>query len=370
MEKFFITKLRILKVRHLENLDIDLSDSKLKHLILTGKNGSGKTSVLESLFSSYLKFNEFPNDFNNWRKNKGNEDFFRYNVYVDIWSTNSKSRSITNFGLFRNLKLEKSIGVSDVINNSVEDFEKYLAKRRTEQAFLSFENSNENDVDQISKWFDQLENTLKLLFEDNTIALKTKREMDKLSFYLRSDHREDFDFNTLSSGYSSILYILFSIMQSLHVDKIKMSYEEEGVVLIDEIESHLHISLQKKILPFLTSFFPNLQFIVTTHSPFILQSLENAVIYDLETKKRFENFSNYSSESILETYYDLDKFSTKLKEQMAEYEKLLQNEVSNQKDKVIKMRNSFLDIPDIEVSFWLKDLDLRYRDKIKTLLND
>ena len=44
----FITELNIKKVRHLENIDIKLGNEK-KHLILTGKNGSGKTSVLEAL---------------------------------------------------------------------------------------------------------------------------------------------------------------------------------------------------------------------------------------------------------------------------------------------------------------------------------
>ena len=56
------------------------------------------------------------------------------------------------------------------------------------------------------------------------------------------------------------------------------------LLLIDEIETHLHLELQKKILSFLTTLFPNIQFIVSTHSPFILNSLENAVIYDLEKK--------------------------------------------------------------------------------------
>lgn len=39
---------------------------------------------------------------------------------------------------------------------------------------------------------------------------------------------------------------------------------------------------KKKILPFLTEFFPNVQFVISTHSPFVLSSIDNAVIYDLE----------------------------------------------------------------------------------------
>jgi recombinational DNA repair ATPase RecF len=47
MTDTFITKIQIDKVRHLNNLTIELSETERKHLILTGKNGSGKTSVLE-----------------------------------------------------------------------------------------------------------------------------------------------------------------------------------------------------------------------------------------------------------------------------------------------------------------------------------
>lgn len=53
MEKIFITELTIRNVRHLKDIRIPLSDGTAKHLILTGKNGSGKTSVLEAL-SRYL----------------------------------------------------------------------------------------------------------------------------------------------------------------------------------------------------------------------------------------------------------------------------------------------------------------------------
>ena len=46
MGNIFVSKIVIDKVRHLENIEIDLSTEEKKHLILTGKNGSGKTSVL------------------------------------------------------------------------------------------------------------------------------------------------------------------------------------------------------------------------------------------------------------------------------------------------------------------------------------
>lgn len=48
MEQIFITSFTIEKVRHLRDIFIPLSENHLKHLILTGKNGSGKTSVVEA----------------------------------------------------------------------------------------------------------------------------------------------------------------------------------------------------------------------------------------------------------------------------------------------------------------------------------
>lgn len=53
MEQIIITDLTIRKVRHLSDISIPLSEEKIKHLILTGKNGSGKTSVTEAL-AAYL----------------------------------------------------------------------------------------------------------------------------------------------------------------------------------------------------------------------------------------------------------------------------------------------------------------------------
>lgn len=47
MEGLFITDLTVDKVRHLKNIHIPLDKAKRKHLILTGRNGSGKTSVLD-----------------------------------------------------------------------------------------------------------------------------------------------------------------------------------------------------------------------------------------------------------------------------------------------------------------------------------
>lgn len=371
MNLFFISHIIIKKVRHLQDIGIHISEGSKKHLILTGKNGSGKTSLLNSLpifewdsikfaknSAFYINKNcmiclNIANPSNEWM------DKYNENKIIKLFYPST-----------RFLKVNKSEGQKDSITLNVEDFEKFLAKKRTEQAFLSFETGHEKEIQDISNWFDKLENSLKYLFEDESLKLISKRKEDKVYFYLTSNEREEYDFNTLSSGYSAILVILFDIMQKMHTNSLNFNYNEPGLILIDEIEAHLHVSLQKKILPFLTDFFPNLQFIVSTHSPFILQSLKDAVIFDLETKKRFEDFSHYSSETILETFYEIDKFSEAMKKDMKTYEEMVKSKNGVHKEEILSMRKQFLEVPDIEVSYWIKDMDIKYREKIKALLAD
>ena len=102
-------------------------------------------------------------------------------------------------------------------------------------------------------------------------------------------------------------------------------YDLEGIVLIDEVETHLHVELQKKIVPILTELFPNIQFIMTTHSPFVLNSAPNAVVYDLEKHMLVENgLTNLPYEGIVEGYFGADLLSQELREKFEKYRQLVQ----------------------------------------------
>jgi len=95
----------------------------------------------------------------------------------------------------------------------------------------------------------------------------------------------------LSDGYRSILSMTFELIrQMLRVysgDQVFDSKNESivvpGIVMIDEIDAHLHPTWQKKIGFWLTQHFPNIQFIVTTHSPLICQAAVNGSIFRLPT---------------------------------------------------------------------------------------
>ncbi|SDB36520.1 AAA family ATPase [Butyrivibrio sp. INlla16] len=53
-------------------------------------------------------------------------------------------------------------------------------------------------------------------------------------------------------------------------DRLRKTIDDiEGIVLIDEIDKHLHIKIQREVLPKLIGLFPKIQFVLSTHSPFV-----------------------------------------------------------------------------------------------------
>ena len=89
----------------------------------------------------------------------------------------------------------------------------------------------------------------------------------------------------MSSGEVALLSIFGNIL--MQTDRIEMDANASGIVLIDEVDKHLHIKLQKEVLPSLFKLFPNIQFIVSSHSPFLNMGLadelmERTQIFDLD----------------------------------------------------------------------------------------
>ena len=92
----------------------------------------------------------------------------------------------------------------------------------------------------------------------------------------------------LSSGELSLISIFGEILHQADNNQNNIQLDNiKGVVLIDEVDKHLHITLQKEVLPKLFNLFPNVQFIVTSHSPFLSMGLADdasgrAQIMDLD----------------------------------------------------------------------------------------
>lgn len=94
----------------------------------------------------------------------------------------------------------------------------------------------------------------------------------------------------------------------------------EGILLVDEIENHLHPQWQRRIVTILQDMFPNLQIIMTTHSPFVVSSVDNAKIYVCESKVEYaivrdmtEDYSNLPVDEVLVSdVFGVSPFATKI----------------------------------------------------------
>lgn len=99
-------------------------------------------------------------------------------------------------------------------------------------------------------------------------------------------------FHELSDGYRNVLGMVADIAYRAaalnpHLGD-RAAVETAGLVLIDEIDLHLHPSWQKRIVDDLRRAFPCVQFVATTHSPFIVQSLKPGELIDLDERPRFD----------------------------------------------------------------------------------
>ena len=381
----YITEIKIEELRHLSNLTIELKKDKRTNLLLTGKNGSGKTTVLQAL-KKYLsaiadgQFSELNDSLlPNMRYFKEHMQLAvseekRYEAqknYIIIADKIKKYKDGINLifnsedildNLYQNGKyilayysadrkttIKKVSGVEEVILNTSYNLDadpgttllKYLVHLKTQQAYARNEGDMET-VNELEQWFSRFTNALRILLDDPD--LKLEYDYKNYNFQIIEEGRKPFGFDQLSDGYSAAIQIVADLILRMEQNWLKKgnlsTYDTEGIVLIDELETHLHIALQKKILPFLTTFFPRIQFIVTTHSPYILNSIEECVIYDLEKQIRMEDMSDYSAEGIVEGYFGLEAYSEKLLKNVKRYAELVEkdNPTEEERDERARIR--------------------------------
>lgn len=326
-----------------ENDSIDVDQ---KNLIITGGNGCGKTTLLNDIYSKLsthlLQRNHQPksqienniNYFFNRKENavKGSHEYHQANeqlrhhqaelarvwggIQLEFEDVNKLSLLLSEgkgiiafFRADRQASIQAATGANKIISTDESNylsiskkelgntFEQHLANLKTRQSFAKTHDNNLELFNSIDNWFSELEKNIAYLMEDTTFELKFNP--DEFKFFLTQEGKKPYTFQTLSSGYSSIFNIISDLIMKTEAFKISPS-ELQGIVMIDEIDAHLHVSLQRKILPFLTKTYPSIQFIVTTHSPFVIGSLEDSIIYDLSSKQHFKDLSSYSYETIIE----------------------------------------------------------------------
>ena len=374
MKEYFISEIDIEKLYHLSDIKIKLDSNKRQHLLLTGKNGSGKTSLLLEI-EKFLRaindeklsqvFDQYPTWINEAKKKvlsassdsekyaadkdlkqclgflkkysdgvqinlnqyEGLEMMYHNGKFITAYFPSERKAQFMRPNGVENITLENTYGIDESAGDILL---KYMVNLKTQQAYARNE-GDQTTANQIQKWFDRFDSALQILLDEESIHIEY--DYKKYDFKIRQNGREPFSFNELSDGYSSVIYIVSDLILRMDKnwlleDKIS-EYDYQGIVLIDELETHLHIELQKKIFPFLTKFFPKIQFIVTTHSPYILNSISNAKAYDLERQVELDNLSGFSSDDLAEGYFEADAYSDELKNSLNRYEELcLRNDLT------------------------------------------
>lgn len=131
----------------------------------------------------------------------------------------------------------------------------------------------------------------------------------------------------------------------------------KGVLLIDEIENHLHPKWQKSVMEIIQTTFPNLQIIITTHSPFIVSSVKDATIYVCKSKNdhsviedETKDYSNLPVDEVLNTpVFSVGPFNDEITELLRKRKAALQQ---GNKDEAERYAQQLLAINDDYFSFY------------------
>ena len=349
---YFIKKIHINKLFHLNDIDIPVADEKSPHLIITGKNGSGKTVLLNAVADF---FDIIKND-----TSVEKEDLYaRVDVQSDFLGTivekyNKGQFVIAFYQADRKVKMSEPKNPTkpvynkkgDVKETATSQFLNFLSDLKIQEALARNEKQTK-DADEISAWFEGFESLMRQIYQDDHLTLEFNYR--DYSFRICTEGKK-FKFTEVSDGFAAVLDIVADLILKMQDDNsLTRSYQKEGIVLIDEIETHLHLALQKVILPLLTKVFPNIQFIITTHSPFVLSSMPNAVAYDLEHQEVLDNLTEYSYESLAEGYFGVKTESSYAEMQLETFKKLLAKEELTDAEKVEirQLRSDFEKITEV-----------------------
>ncbi|WP_095880235.1 AAA family ATPase [Fibrobacter sp. UWS1] len=231
-----------------------------------------------------------------------------------------KALRVPSFEEVKVLEKPKLSISTNIQESSTNQFLKFLVDYKI-QAALARNEGNFDDDDHIKKWFDEFKDCLRSIFDDSNLDLIF--DYHKYSFSIQSLGKV-FKFTELSAGYAAALDIVSDLMLKMQKKgSLTRAYEKPGIVIIDEPETHLHLSLQRQIMPILTKLFPHVQFIVATHSPFVLSSIENAIAFDLENKETVEDLTEYSYDSLAEGYFGVSLESGILATRLERLEELI-----------------------------------------------
>ncbi len=344
----YLTSLHVNDCYTYRDFDIPIGEGEgkpFRHLILTGKNGSGKTTILRGIdlwmaqfqsskllrfISSAVTTNLMTNETNNPLSRLPVIPLFQFERDL-IEHKNSfvykffHSQRKTNLGKVSTVQSETEFQKKTTKSDLSNLLKQFLVNKKVNQAFAIIEKNGKAVKDE-DEFFNNLEEVFKEAFSDKDIKLVFARE--EYEFYLLHGDGRKVTLNQLSDGFSAFVGIILELL--VRVDMIQTRQKDytldpPGIVLIDEPETHLHLELQYQVMPLLTRLFPNIQFIVATHSPAVTSSIKNATVFDLTTKEIAKDWVVGSSFSeLMQIHFGLDnEFSSEADAIMAKAQKLI-----------------------------------------------
>jgi predicted ATP-binding protein involved in virulence len=213
--------------------------------------------------------------------------------------------------------LSSPYAVYDNALNSITHFKEFFRwfrdrEDRENEVIRAKYDSGDTNVKYSDVQLDAVRTAIKSFLPDYT-DVKVARKSQTL---LLKKHGEELSIASLSDGEKGIITLFGDIARRIAManPESKEPLSGDGIILIDEIDLHLHPSWQRMIVPKLAATFPNCQFIVTTHSPQVLGELKAEDIRLLNNGEVFtpEQSLGLTSNDILEEVMDAQNGSTSI----------------------------------------------------------
>ena len=406
-----IEKVHIKNIKGIKDLELSFKKNNkiLDVIVLAGVNGSGKTTILESIKDF---FNNKNVNYDEPKKSNVNlniffEEFEKKKIKEAEKSSNNNKRPLWDFfSALQNYEIyikrsdkhyhthiAKKFDIPPKIiyvpaENKFEEIQTYSTTLSKEYKFINTINSNV--IRDIPSYIATRRNYLATIEEDLTMKEVTNKvvneingifsilELDvKLKGFSKDEKTlpifensagEEFDINDLSSGEKQLF---------LRTLSIKMLEPKNSIILIDEPELSLHPKWQQKIIEVYKKIGENNQIIVATHSPHILGSVSNENIFILyrnengkiEAKTGDELYSSYGQpvDRVLKDIMELKSLRTpKIEKDLEELRKLV-DENKYETDEFIEKYNKLLKIlGNTDEDLFLIDMDIKMKQKVNS----
>ncbi|MBZ7954946.1 AAA family ATPase [Campylobacter molothri] len=279
-----IKEIQIKNFKRFDDLTLrGVENSKL--VVLVGPNGSGKSSILEACntWQKSKKWSIMDAIYHNKYSNIShkidiffNQDLSNDYNYQKLMHFRSAHRNEADFTVEHFSKMSKpyeSLTLRKIIDNdtSVSDNFKRLVGITISDLYDN-KNSQMLVKDLKERLLGKLRESMKNIFDDLFVE-GIIHPFENGSFYFKKGKVEKFHYKNLSSGEKSAFDLLLDLI-------LKIEYFEDGIIFIDEPETHMHTSLQSKLIEEIYKIIPdNNQLWITTHSLGILQKIKELVVY-------------------------------------------------------------------------------------------